>query len=330
MRHSEQVALTPNGPAVSRLGLGASVIDGREQPAEEDDALAVIAAALAAGISYVDTAPLYGLGRSERRVGRVLADVPRDSVTVSTKIGRLLRENDERAERLPHGMWPDSGSLAPVFDFSRDGVLRSLEESRARLELERVDVVFVHDPHDYLEEAIGVAVPVLVELREQGVIGAIGVGMDDVDALTRFVGETDIDCILLAGRYTLLDQSASTALLPLCEQRGVAVVAGGVFNSGVLGDPSAGARYDYVPASREHVERARAIGAVCAAHGASLQAAALQFPARHAAVRSVLTGVRSLAELTQNIGAFDSDLPAGLWDELTTKGLLPSEPALTT
>ncbi|MDQ3161715.1 MAG: aldo/keto reductase [Actinomycetota bacterium] len=316
MRHAVQARLGANGPRVSQLGLGASAIGGLFTPVSEAEGLAVVGAAVELGISYVDTAPLYGLGRSERLIGQALRELPRDDVTVSTKVGRLLRDDPPVHEELPDGMWPDTGATKPVFDFSRDGILRSFEESLARLGLDRVDVLYVHDPHEHLDEAISAALPALAELREQRVLGAIGVGMGDADALARVVREADVDCILLAGRYTLLDRSGADELLPLCELADVAVVAGGVFNSGVLADPGDGARYEYAPAAADVVERARLMRGVCASHGVALPAAALQFPLRHPAVVTVLTGVRSVDELRQNVAHFDADVPEALWEEL--------------
>ncbi len=322
MRHAQTISLTPDGPTLSRLGLGASVIGGLFEPVTEAEARAVVSTALELGIRYVDTAPLYGLGESERRVGDVLAGRPRDSYTVSTKVGRLLLDDPRDGERLPAGMWHTSATLTPVFDFSRDGIRRSLEESLGRLGLDRVDLAFVHDPDRHLDEAIAEALPALAELRDEGVVKAIGAGMTDTRALTRIVSAASPDCILLAGRFTLLDQTALGELLPLCEREGVAVVAGGVLNSGVLADPSPGARFDYVPASSELLARAQRIAAVCERHGVALPAAALQFPLRHPGVVSVLTGVRSVEELEANVRHFDAEIPDELWAELESEGLL--------
>jgi D-threo-aldose 1-dehydrogenase len=281
-----------------------------------------VTSALERGLRYIDTAPLYGLGESERRVGEALAQAPKGSHTVSTKVGRLLRDDPRDGERLPDGMWQTRSRLAPVLDFSRDGVRRSLVESLERLGLDRVDIVFVHDPDRHLDQAVSEALPALEELRDEGVVAAIGAGMTDAGALARIVGSSRPDCILLAGRYTLLDQSALVELLPLCEREGVAVVAGGVFNSGVLADPSPGARFDYAAAPEQLRRRAQAIGAVCERHGVALPAAALQFPLRHPAVVSVLTGVRSVAELEANVRHFDTDIPDDLWAELEDESLL--------
>jgi D-threo-aldose 1-dehydrogenase len=195
-------------------------------------------------------------------------------------------------------------------------VLRSFEESLRRLGLERVDVVLIHDPDDHMDAALGEAYPALEELRGRGVVRAIGAGMNQAPALARFVRETDIDCVLLAGRYTLLDRSAAADLLPACVERGVAVIAGGVLNSGILAAPRPGATYDYAPAPPELLERARAIEATCGRHGVPLPAAALQFPLRHPAVAAVLVGARSPAEITEDARLFELPVPDALWDEL--------------
>ena len=323
MRHSDTTRIGRDGPTVSRLGLGASVIGGLFEPVSDAEARAVVASALELGIRYVDTAPLYGLGESERRVGDVLRGAPPGTVTISTKVGRLLRESPGDGERLPAGMWRTGSTLTPVFDFSADGVRRSLDESLERLELDRVDLVFLHDPDGHLDQAMSDAMPALVELRDEGVVRAIGAGTSDMGSLGRIVTEARPDCILLAGRYTLLEQSALAALLPLCVREGVAVVVGGAFNSGVLADPSPGARFDYVAAPEPLILRARRIAAVCEAHGVALPAAALQFPLRHPAVVSVLTGVRSVAELEANVRHFDAAIPDDLWVELEAAGLVP-------
>lgn len=321
MRHAEEIDLAP-GVTVTRLGLGASAIGGLFAPVAPDDARGVVRRALELGLRYVDTAPLYGLGASERYVGEVLDGLPRDSFTLSTKVGRLLRSDAVDPEALPAGVWHVSSDLRPVFDFSPDGVRRSLVESLDRLGLDRIDIAFVHDPDGHLELALSAALPTLVALRETGIVGAVGVGMNDAAALSRVVREARPDCILAAGRYTLLDQTALTELLPLCLEEGVAVVVGGVFNSGVLADPSPGARFDYVQAAPDIVARAKRAADVCASHGVPLPAAALQFPLGHPAVTAVLTGVRAVAELEENVRLFDLELPADLWDELVHENIV--------
>jgi D-threo-aldose 1-dehydrogenase len=334
MRHADTTTFGSGGPVVTRLGLGASVIGGLFAPVTDEEADAVVRRALELGVRYIDTAPLYGLGASERRVGEALAGRPRDAFTLSTKVGRLVREHPVEYEALPGGMWHGHGSARPVFDFSRDGVRRSLHESLDRLGLERVDVAYVHDPDHHLDQAVAEALPALAELRDEGLVGAIGAGMTDPGALVRIVREFGLDCVLLAGRYTLLDQSALAELLPLCERDGVAVVVGGALNSGVLADPSPGARFDYVEASGAVLAQARRAAAVCAEHGVSLPSAALRFPLGHPAVVSVLVGVRSVSELDANVGHFDHELPSALWDDLVAAGILadtaplPSEVAV--
>jgi len=317
----ERVALGASGLEITRLALGCAPIGGLFEPVAEDDARATVVAAYAAGVRTFDTAPLYGYGTSERRLGAALAGHPRDELVVSTKVGRLLEPRDggpvEQAEA-----WPDAPSLRPVFDFSRDGVLRSLEASLERLGMDRIDLALIHDPDDHLEQALRETAPALASLRDEGVIAAFGAGMNQAPALARFVRETDVDCVLVAGRYTLLDQSAADELLPACLEHEVAVLAGGVFNSGVLAGPAARAAYDYRAAPPGVVERAGRIGAVCARYGLPIAAAAMAFPLRHPAVRAVVVGARSPDEMATDAALFARRVPAALWDELAYEGLL--------
>ena len=243
---------------VTELAFGGAAIGGMYTEVSEDDARAAVDAAWHGGIRTFDTAPHYGLGLSERRLGAALRDRPRAEYTVSTKVGRLLVPN-------PGATGPDDQGFAVpathrrVWDFSADGVRRSLEQSLVRLGLDRVDTVLIHDPDDHAEQALDEAYPALEKLREEGILGAIGIGMNQSAVPTRFVTETDIDVVLLAGRYTLLDETAAADLLPAAEARGVTIVLGGVFNSGLLADPRAAATYNYEPASAELVRRALAI-----------------------------------------------------------------------
>ncbi|MEY2433039.1 MAG: D-threo-aldose 1-dehydrogenase, partial [Acidimicrobiaceae bacterium] len=249
-----------------------------------------------------------------------LASLPRDSLTVSTKVGRLLVPDGTAG--ADETIFADVPAVHPVFDFSADGVHRSFEASLERLGLDRVDIVHVHDPDDHIEEALAGAFPALRRLRDEGVVGAIGAGMNQAAALARFVREAGLDCVLVAGRYTLLDQSAIDDLLPLCEQQGVSVIAAGVFNSGLLANPSPGAHYDYAPAPSAILDRARQLATLCERHDVPLTAAALQFAAAHPAVTHVLTGVRSVRELHSNVADFERPIPLELWAELRTEGLL--------
>jgi D-threo-aldose 1-dehydrogenase len=313
-----RVGLGRTGLQVTRLGLGTAPLGGLYAEVSETEAHAVVAAAFNQGLRYFDTAPLYGHGLAERRTGEVLRSKPRGDFVLSTKVGRLLRPGAPSAD----GQFKGTPPVVPVFDFSYDATLRSVEESLSRLGLDRIDMLLIHDPDQHYDAARSGAYPALERMRSEGVVRAIGAGMNQVELLVRFARETDVDCLLVAGRYTLLDQDALTQLLPLCLARGVAVIAGGVFNSGILARPAAGAPYNYEPAADEIVERAQRIEAVCASFDVPVKAAALQFPLGHPAVACVLTGCRSVAELDENIGLFELELPPALWTALKTQGLL--------
>lgn len=273
----------------------------------------MVEAAWDAGIRFFDTAPLYGYGLAEQRLGTVLGSKPRHEFVLSTKVGRLLRKD---APVEPGQAWRGTPPLNPVFDFSYDGVMRSVEESLSRLGLERVDVLLIHDPDNHHDEALSGAYRALDRLRSEGTIAAVGAGMNQAEMLARFAREANFDCFLLAGRYTLLDRVGARELLPLCRERGIAVIAGGVFNSGILADPTADARYNYSPAPPELLRRAVELKAICRRHGVDLKAAALQFPLRHPAIPAVLTGCRSVAELEENLRMFEAPIPDDLWEEL--------------
>lgn len=301
-----------------RTGLGTAPLGGLFEAVSDETALAAIELAWDRGVRFFDTAPLYGLGLSEQRLGRFLAGRPRDDFVLATKVGRLLRADAPPDPRESH--WKGVPPLNPVWDFSYDGVLRSVDESLERLGLDRIDVLHIHDPDDHYEEALSGAYPALDRLRSEGVIGAVGAGMNQVELLIRFAREADFDCFLVAGRYTLLDQVALPELLPLCVERGIAVVAGGVFNSGIL---AGGTNFDYRPAPPELVERAARLEVVCARFDVPLAAAALQFPLTHPAVASVLLGPRSPAQLGQSLDLLEVPVPVDLWTELRAEGLLP-------
>jgi D-threo-aldose 1-dehydrogenase len=318
------VALGRGGLRVSALALGTAPLGNLYAPVAEEDAAATVGSALEAGLTYVDTAPHYGLGLAERRLGRLLAGVPRDRFVVSTKVGRLVRPLAPGETADPEG-FADSPPARRVWDLSGDGVRRSLEESLERLGLDRVDILLLHDPDDHEREAYEQAVPALIELRDQGVVTAIGAGMNQAEMLTRFVRDLDIDVVLVAGRYSLLDQRALAELLPTCAARGTAVVVGGVFNSGLLADPRPGATFDYAPAPPELVDRAARLAEVCARHGTPLRAAALAFPFGHPAVTSVLVGARSAAEVQDAVACFEWPVPGELWADLVATGLLPAD-----
>ncbi|MEH1163854.1 aldo/keto reductase [Micromonospora sp. CPCC 205539] len=307
---------------VTALGFGAASVGNLYRAVDDATADRAVDAAWQAGIRYFDTAPHYGLGLSERRLGAALADRPRDGFTVSTKVGRLLVPTPDSAHRSDEAGFDVPADHTRRWDFSADGVRRSLESSLARLRLDRIDVVLIHDPDEHWRPAVEEAYPALHDLRAQGVVGAIGVGMNQWQMLERFVTETDVDTVMLAGRYTLLDQSAASSLLPRCRERGVSVLAAGVFNGGVLATETPGRMYDYQPISEALHARATRIADVCRSHGVPLPQAALAFPARHPAVVSVVVGMQTTAEVGRNADLAGAPVPDALWRDLTAEGLL--------
>ena len=332
---TERVPLGRSGLSVTRLGFGAASIGGVFDEVREADGLATIERAWELGVRYFDVAPLYGYGTGERRIGLSLAGRDRDDFVVSTKVGKLVRRVDEVdpgadvdrdafGDRRDADPTQDSG-FRVVFDYSRDGILRSIDESLGRLGLDRLDILYLHDPDDHWEAAIGQAYPTLHRLREEGVIGAIGAGMNQSAMLTRFAREGDFDVFLVAGRYTLLDQDALAELLPTCLERNVAVVVGGVMNSGILAAPAQAGRFNYKVPPAEIVERARRLAAVCEHHDVPLKAAAIQFPLAHPAVASVVAGVGRVDHLEEYPVFMREAIPAALWAELRNEGLLAAD-----
>jgi D-threo-aldose 1-dehydrogenase len=313
-----------SGVEVSALAFGAAVIGNLYTEVGEEQAHEAVTAAWQRGVRYFDTAPHYGLGLSERRLGAALREHPRDRYTVSTKVGRRLDPAEDGGDDLAHG-FAVPATHRRVWDFSADGVRRTLEASLERLGLDRVDVVYLHDPDDHAEQAFREGYPALEKLRAEGVVGAIGAGMNQTGMLTRFVRDTDVDVVLCAGRYTLLDQDALTGLLPAAEEHGVSVVIGGAFNSGLLADPRPGATYDYAEAPAALLDRALRLQAAADRHGTTLRAAALAFCAAPAAVASVLVGARSAAEIRDCADQFAAPVPTALWRELRATGLLPAD-----
>ncbi|MFD7441295.1 aldo/keto reductase [Streptomyces sp. NPDC059909] len=316
-----------SGCPVTGLAFGAAGIGNLYSAVSEEAAAAALDAAWAAGVRYFDTAPHYGLGLSERRLGAALRRRPRDSYTVSTKVGRILEPRPGTAGEDAYGDDLDNGFAVPAayrrrWDFSAAGVLRSVEESLERLGLDRIDIVYLHDPDDHGEQAFREAYPALERMRAEGTVRAIGAGMNQTEMLGRFVRDTDVDVVLCAGRFTLLDQRAADELLPEAAARGRHVVIGGVFNSGLLADPKPGATYDYRAACPDALERALRIKAVAEGHGVPLRAAALRFPFRHPAVASVLVGVRSADEVEDAARMLAVPVPDALWAELEEEGLV--------
>lgn len=317
------IRLGRSSASVTQLSFGAAGIGNLFSPVDDDTAAAAVDAAWVAGIRSFDTAPHYGLGLSERRLGPALRHRPRAEYTVSTKVGRLLvPAREARGDDVANG-FAVPATHRRVGDFSADGVRRSIEASLERLGTGHIDIVYLHDPDDHADQALTAAYPALAELRDQGVVKAIGVGMNQSALPARFVRETDIDVVLLAGRYTLLDQSALADLLPEAHRSGVSVVAGGVFNSGLLAAPSTQATFDYATVPSAVLECALRMQRVCARHGVPLRTAAVRFALAHPAVAGVLIGARNAAEITDAAAELGREVPALLWRELRAESLLP-------
>lgn len=323
------------GLKLTRLGLGVGTLGGLFEPVSDEAAQAVLEAAWKGGIRYYDAAPWYGFGLAEERLGRFL--VGRSGYVVSTKVGRLLRPDapphpsqfDARGEPV----FKTPSRLNVIYDYTYDGFMRSLEESLERMGLERVDILLIHDP-DAVQASVRQVMEggykALAELREQGVVRAIGAGMNQWEMLLEFAREGDFDVFLLAGRYTLLEQESLREFLPLCVKKGIGVVIGGVYNSGLLANPRPGAHYNYAEVPPSVLQRALRIQAVCHRHGVPLKAAAIQFPLGHPAVVSVLTAGRSPEQLEENLRMFQTPIPQDLWVELKAEGLLAEEAPVPT
>jgi D-threo-aldose 1-dehydrogenase len=305
------------GVQLTEIGLGGSALGSLYRETTDEEAAAAVDRAWDAGVRYFDTAPHYGLGLSERRLGSALQGRPRDEYVLSTKFGRWLEPTPERA-----GEQDDDGFAVPadhrrVWDFSRDGILRQAETSLERLGLDHIDIAYLHDPDNHWAEASTSGIAALTELRDQGVVRAIGAGMNQSAMLARFVKECDIDVVMVAGRYTLLDRTALDDLLPAAEERGVGVVAAAVYNSGLLSRPEIpdDARFDYGQADAAVISKARAWAARSADFGVTIPAAAVQFPLRHPAVASVVIGARTAAQIDDTIERYETNIPEALWAE---------------
>jgi D-threo-aldose 1-dehydrogenase len=293
---------SPGAASPSRLVFGAASIAGLYEPVSDEEAAATLAAAWDAGIRAFDTAPHYGVGVSERRLGDFL---------VSTKVGRLLVPATGQAEEGE--LFVGTPALSRVFDFSASGIQRSLEESLERLRLDRVDVALIHDPDDHMRQALDEAYPALVKLRDQGVAGAIGVGVNSADLAEWFVRRCDLDCVLVAGRYTLLEQPAAASLFPLCLERGVSVLTGGVFNSGIL---AGGDRYTYVAPPPAIAAKVAWLRRICASYDVPLAAVALRYVLRHPAVTAAVVGARTPAEIEADVDYLTVAIPDDLFREI--------------
>lgn len=306
---------------VTALSLGTAPLGNLFAAVPDEHAADVVDAAFDVGIGYFDTAPHYGVGLAEERLGRALARRDRGSFTLSTKVGRLLRPLRD-GERTDAEGFVDTPPRAREWDFSAAAIRSCLEASLDRLGMDRIDIALLHDPDEHEREVYEVGYATLAQLREEGVVGAIGAGMNQSAMLTRFVRDFDLDVVLCAGRYSLLDQSALADLLPECERRGTSVVIGGVYNSGLLANPKPGATFDYAPADAAALKRAQAMAELCDGFGVPLKAAAVQFPLRQPVVASVLVGCRNEAEVRENAAAFEQPIPQELWTALAACGLL--------
>lgn len=315
--------------AFSTLGVGAAQFGNLGRPTEEDSCLQAVELAWERGLRYFDTAPHYGLGLSERRLGRALASRPREESVISTKVGRLLRQNPAPTGSDEHNGFHVPDDLLRVRDYTAEGTLRSLEESLLRLGTDSVDIVWIHDPEepdDRFDEALTGAVPALERMRDEGVISAWGVGSKDAAMLRRFVDHASPDLLMVSGRYTLLEQE-QIGLMSACLREQVGVVAVSVFNSGLLAreEPPAEAWYDYGPAPQHMLDRARELAAVAREHAVTLPGAALAFPLRHPAVVNVMAGMRSPAHVQRNLDLFDTPIPEDFWNDLQARGLLKED-----
>ena len=333
----ETVQVGRSDVRVTRLGLGGTGYAGLYAAVPEQQAAEAISEAYEQGIRYFDTAPVYGHGQSEERLGSVLlARRERGELAISTKIGRVLEALP--ADQLSRDdSFPEALPLEPVFDFSYAGVMRSFEESLRRLGTDRVEILYIHDPdedaslslgHDpkhaeHVRRTMEQTYPAVEGLRAQGAVRAIGIGMNQWEMLCDFATLGDFDCFLLAGRFTLLEQEPLKKLLPLCEEKSISIVVGGPYNSGILATGAVeGARYNYQEAPPDVVGRVKAIEAVCTRYGVPMPAAALQFPFSHSAVASVIPGARSAAEVRTNVEYLQTEIPGDLWEELQHERLI--------
>jgi len=279
----------------------------------DEDVQATVDTAWEGGVRFFDTAPLYGHGLSEIRLGKALAKYPREQYVLASKVGRLLREPVNKISPTIFKNVPD---LEPIFDYGSKAVLTSIDESLDRLNVDYLDIVHVHDPDDHEDWAITEAFPRLIQLRDEGVIKAVGCGMNQTKSLTRFVNEVDLDCLLLAGRYTVLDHASGADLLQLCFEKNVGVVLGGIFNSGLLADPDKNKTFDYVDATPEILQKANAIAELARSHGFSLPHVAVQFGLRNTSVASIVIGARTAREIGEDLLYATQEIPTTFWDDL--------------
>jgi D-threo-aldose 1-dehydrogenase len=345
----QRVKLGKTNVEVTQLGIGTNPLGGLYEPIPSEVAQATFQRCWDEGIRFYDVAPVYGYGFAEREAGKFLHDKPRDGYVLTTKVGRRLLSDGDPAREDVMVLWQGeqlykgTDAVKPYFDFSYDGVMRAVEDSQRRTGIERFDALHIHDPDLYPEEALDGAFRALANLRSEGTIGAVGCGMNQWQVLADFARRADFDCFLLAGRYTLLDQSALDELLPVCQERDISIINGGVYNSGILSHPdptriqdvsrdasavatwTANVTFNYVPAEQPIIDKVVRIKAVCDRYNVPLMAAAIQFPLHHPAVPCVLMGPRNADQVSSNVAMFRVDIPSDLWAELKHEGLLPEE-----
>ncbi|MGL5114365.1 MAG: aldo/keto reductase [Beijerinckiaceae bacterium] len=317
------------GLAVSALSFGAAPLGDLYGILDDAIAIDTVVAAVETGMTLIDTSPLYGHGLSEHRVGTALRRVDREKVLLSTKVGRVCSPAIGALER---GGYAGGLPFAAALDYSRDGALRSIEQSLLRMGTNRIDIALVHDIDrrnhgDALDtrfaEVMAGAWPALERLRAEGVVRAIGIGVNEAEICQRFAERCDMDVVLLAGRYSLLEQASLDTFLPVAEARGIGVMLGGVFNSGILATgPIPGAKHDYTDAPPGVLERTRRIEAICHGHGVALPTAAMHFAALHPAISTLVLGATTPAEVSRNLAGWCKTVPSALWLELKAKGLL--------
>jgi D-threo-aldose 1-dehydrogenase len=330
MRVSDKRFHERSGLTFTAIGFGGAPIGNFNGVFSDDDALDMVAQSWHQGVRYFDTAPGYGNGLSEYRLGQALRRVDRADTVVSTKVGRVVTPT--KGAQTVNGQYQDLPPFVVDFDYSYDGVMRAVEQSMQRMLTDHFDALFIHDcdrythgtsQPEYFRQALVSAFPALESLRDQGVVKAIGFGVNETDVMTEAIKATDADLCLLAGRYTLLEQNPLDELLPMCEERGVGIVLGGVYNSGILATgPVVGARFNYARAPQGVLARAAAIEEVCLRHGVPLATAALQFAHAHPAVTSICLGARNAEQQARNAELFETTIPEELWDELRSAALI--------
>lgn len=313
---------------LTKLGLGCAQFGNLFRETTDEACNEAVSEAWNSGIRYFDVAPHYGLGLAEKRLGQAIKGLPRGEIVISTKVGRLLVPTPENANQVDKEGFAVPASFRRQFDYSRDGILRSFESSLKRLDVDYIDILYLHDPDEHWDSASTTGVQALIELRDQGVVKAIGAGMNQHEMLTKFVKQTDIDLVMLAGKFTLLEQGALDELLPAALERNVGIINVGVYNSGLLSTdrPSQGANYNYEPAPIDLLERVNQIADVCEKFGVKLPEAAVRYVQLHPAVCAVVLGGRNGAQVFENVVRFNKEIPDGLWAELSKQGLIV-EPA---